>query len=98
MSDLTATSLYAGRRRRNSILMGLAVAATAFGIGWLVMILGVLLWNGFAGLGPAVFTEMTPSPGSAGGLLNPIAGSLFHTAIAVILGTPIGVLAATYMA
>jgi phosphate transport system permease protein len=45
-----------------------------------------------------VFTEMTPPPGSAGGLLNPIAGSLVMTTIAVLIGTPLGVLAGTYMA
>jgi phosphate transport system permease protein len=45
-----------------------------------------------------VFTEMTPPPGAAGGLLNPIIGSLVMTVIAVVLGTPLGVLAGTYLA
>jgi phosphate transport system permease protein len=76
----------------------LAFAATAVGLGWLVLILGSLLWNGFSGLSLAVFTEMTPPPGSAGGLLNPIFGSLILTVIAVAIGTPIGILAGTYMA
>jgi len=98
MASQTATPLYAKRRRRNVITMGLAFAATAFGLSWLVLILGVLLWNGFAGLSFAVFTEMTPPPGAAGGLLNPIMGSLIMTAIAVALGTPLGILAGTYMA
>ena len=91
-------NLYAARRRRNHIAQGLAVAATAFGLGWLVLILGVLLWEGFSGLSIAVFTEMTPPPGSAGGLLNPIMGSLILTGLAVLLGTPLGILAGTYMA
>jgi phosphate transport system permease protein len=78
--------------------MGLAYAATAFGLSWLVLILGVLLWEGFSGLSVAVFTEMTPPPGAAGGLLNPIIGSLVMTVIAVVLGTPLGVLAGTYLA
>jgi phosphate transport system permease protein len=90
--------IYNARRRKNAITMGLSLAATAFGLGWLVMILGVLLWNGFSGLSLRVFTEMTPPPGSAGGLLNPIMGSLVLTAIAVAIGTPIGVLAGTYLA
>ena len=98
MASQTATPLYAKRRRRNAISMGLALAATAFGLSWLVLILGVLLWNGFAGLSLAVFTEMTPPPGAAGGLLNPIMGSLIMTTIAVALGTPLGILAGTYMA
>ena len=78
--------------------MGLSLAATLFGLGWLVMILGALLWEGFNGLSVAVFTEMTPPPGSAGGLLNPIIGSLILTILAVLIGTPIGILAGTYMA
>src|SRR5438477_8675505 len=90
--------LYAGRRRRNNLMMGLACAATLFGLGWLVLILGVLVWEGFSGLSLQVFTEMTPPPGAAGGLLNPIIGSLILTAIAVAIGTPIGILAGTYMA
>ena len=54
----------------------MACAATLFGLGWLVLILGVLLWEGFSGLSLQVFTEMTPPPGADGGLLNPIIGSL----------------------
>jgi phosphate transport system permease protein len=91
-------ALYAGRRRRNAIMMTLSLAATAIGLGWLVLILGVLLWEGFSGLSLAVFTEMTPPPGSDGGLLNPIVGSLILTVLAVIIGTPVGILAGTYMA
>jgi len=90
--------LYAARRRRNAIMMGLSLAATALGLGWLVLILGVLLWEGFSGLSLAVFTEMTPPPGADGGLLNPIIGSLILTVLAVAIGTPVGILAGTYMA
>jgi phosphate transport system permease protein len=92
------TPLYNRRRRRNALAMGLSWAATAFGLGWLVLILGVLFWEGFSGLSLAVFTEMTPPPGSAGGLLNPIVGSLVMTILAVLIGTPIGILAGTYLA
>ena len=92
------SSIYAGRRRRNGIAIGLSWAATAFGLGWLVLILAVLIWNGLSGLSWAVFTEMTPPPGSAGGLLNAIVGSLIMTFLAVLFGTPIGILAGTYMA
>ncbi|MBI3703589.1 MAG: phosphate ABC transporter permease PstA [Rhizobiales bacterium] len=98
MAARTVTALYARRRLRNGLTMGLAYAATGFGLSWLVLILGVLLYNGFSGLSLAVFTEMTPPPGAAGGLLNPIMGSLVMTAIAVALGTPLGILAGTYMA
>ena len=91
-------SLYAARRRRNTIAMSFSVAATAFGLGWLVLILGVLVWQGLGGLSLKVFTEMTPPPGQDGGLLNPIIGSLILTTLAVIIGTPLGILAGTYMA
>jgi phosphate transport system permease protein len=91
-------ALYAARRRRNAVMMTLSLGATAIGLGWLVLILSVLLWEGFSGLSLAVFTEMTPPPGSDGGLLNPIVGSLILTVLAVIIGTPIGMLAGTYMA
>ena len=98
MAHSINSGLYAARQRNNSIAKILALAATLFGLGWLVLILGVLLWNGFGGLSVAVFTEMTPPPGQAGGLLNPIMGSLVLTALAVVIGTPVGVLAGTYLA
>ncbi len=89
---------YGRRRRRNVITMALSVAATAFGAAWLVAILFTLLWNGVAGLSLSVFTTMTPPPGSAGGLANAIVGSLILTVFGVVIGTPIGILAGTYMA
>ena len=98
MNSQTDTPLYRSRRRRNVTTMGLAYGATFFGLSWLVLILAVLFWKGFGGLSIAVFTEMTPPPGAAGGLLNPIMGSLIMTTIAVLLGTPLGILAGTYMA
>jgi phosphate transport system permease protein len=98
MPSLTNNPLRGRRRRRNAIAKGLALAATAFGLGWLVLILGVLLYEGVGGLSLAVFTQDTPPPGSAGGLLNAIAGSLVMTILAVLIGTPIGLLAGTYLA
>jgi phosphate transport system permease protein len=92
------TPRYAARRRRNSIAMGLAVAATAFGLGWLVLILGALLWEGFRGLTFLFFTQFPPPRGPPGGLLNPIIGSLILTGLGVVIGTPLGILAGTYMA
>jgi len=91
-------AIYDSRRRRNRVAKVMAVGATVFGLAWLVLILAVLLWEGFSGLSLAVFTQMTPPPGSAGGLLNPIVGSLIMTVIAVAIGTPLGILAGTYMA
>jgi phosphate transport system permease protein len=91
-------SLYRARRRRNGVVTVAAIAATAVGLAWLAIILGVLLRQGFGGLSVRVFTEMTPPPGSSGGLLNAIVGSLIMTGLAVVIGTPVGILAGTYMA
>ena len=86
------------RQRGNHIATALAVGAAVFGLSWLVLILTVLVVKGVGGLSLAVFTEMTPPPGGAGGLLNPIIGSLILTILAVVFGTPLGILAGTYMA
>jgi phosphate transport system permease protein len=91
-------SHYSKRLLRNRIWLGLSVAAAVFGLSWLVLILAVLVAKGVGGLSLAVFTEMTPPPGGDGGLLNAIVGSLIMTVLAVIFGTPIGILAGTYMA
>jgi phosphate transport system permease protein len=91
-------TLYRRRRVRNFVVMGLSLAATVIGLGWLALILGALVWEAFLGLSLSVFTEMTPPPGASGGLLNPIVGSLIMTVIAVVIGTPLGMLAGTYMA
>jgi phosphate transport system permease protein len=91
-------SLYAARRRSNSIATSMAWGAALFGLAWLLMILVSLVYEGVRGLSLAVFTQMTPPPGSDGGLLNAIAGSLVMTAIGVAIGTPLGMLAGTYLA
>jgi phosphate transport system permease protein len=98
MASVAATPRYHRRQWRNRLATTLAIGAAAFGLTWLVLILLVLVVKGVGGLSLAVFTEMTPPPGSAGGLLNPIVGSLLLTVLAVIFGTPLGILAGTYMA
>jgi len=92
------TALYNSRRRRNSVAMVASVTATVIGLAWLALILGALFIEGFSGLSLKVFTENTPPPGNDGGLLNAIVGSLIATILAVAIGTPIGILAGTYMA
>ncbi|HEY8871785.1 MAG TPA: phosphate ABC transporter permease PstA [Stellaceae bacterium] len=90
--------LYARRRMVNIVVMALSTAATALGLLWLVLVLWTLLANGIGALGPALFTRMTPPPGSSGGLLNAIFGSVLMTAIATLIGTPTGILAGTFLA
>ncbi|MGB3537614.1 MAG: phosphate ABC transporter permease PstA [Mesorhizobium sp.] len=91
-------SLHRRRKARNAVMMTLCVTAAGIGLAWLALILGALVYKGTAGLSLSVFTEMTPPPGDAGGLLNAIFGSVVMTVIAVAVGTPIGILAGTYMA
>ena len=74
------------------------MVATAIGLALLCAILWTLLSRGFGALSLAVFTQMTPAPGSAGGLLNAIFGSLVMTALGILIGAPIGLLAGTYLA
>ncbi|MBV9522977.1 MAG: phosphate ABC transporter permease PstA [Alphaproteobacteria bacterium] len=92
------TALYARRRRRNAVVIGLAMAATATGLAWLALILYALLSNGLAAIGPDLFAKMTPPPGSTGGLLNAIAGSAILTAVGTAAGAPVGILAGTFLA
>jgi phosphate transport system permease protein len=89
---------YLRRKAASQIVMALCWVATLIGLSALAVILGTLVAKGISGLNLAVFTEMTPPPGSDGGLLNPIFGSLIMTALGVAIGTPIGILAGTYMA
>jgi phosphate transport system permease protein len=91
-------AIYDTRRRRGKFYIGLCYVAVAVGLGCLAIILGTLLFEGFRGISLAVFTQMTPPPGSGGGLLNAITGSLIMTFLGVALGTPLGMLAGTYMA
>lgn len=90
--------LYRRRRMSNTTSLVLASAATAFGLFWLAWILITTLVNGAAALNLKLFTEMTPPPGSEGGLLNAFYGSLVMILVAVVLGTPIGIAAGTYVA
>jgi phosphate transport system permease protein len=91
-------TLYGQRRIVNYLILSLSLAATAAGLLVLFLILGALLWNGVPALKGTLFTEMTPPPGSQGGLLNPIFGSVVITAAATALGTPIGILTGTFLA
>ena len=89
-----------GRRRAlvNRVVKTLCVAATLTGMVLLASILITLLWNGASGLALSVFTNTTKPPGSNGGLLNAIVGTLIQTAVGTIIGTPIGLMVGTYLA
>ncbi len=86
------------RKLVNKVALALSLAAMAFGLFWLAWILVTVLNLGLGGLSLSLFTEMTPPPGSAGGLANAIAGSLLMCGLATLVGTPVGVLAGVYLA
>ena len=91
-------NLYTRRRFTNALGLTVSVLAMAFGLFWLCWILWTLLDHGLPALTSDVFTKMTPPPGSSGGLWNAIFGSLMMTVGGTLLGTPIGILAGTYLA
>jgi phosphate transport system permease protein len=91
-------NLYTRRRIINAVGLTISVLAMLFGLFWLCWILITLLDKGLPALTPVVFAQMTPPPGSSGGLLNAIAGSLIMTLVGTLIGTPIGILAGTYLA
>ena len=89
---------YTRRRLINHLVVGLSLGATAFGLLFLVFVLGTLLTNGVSALSPTLLAQATPPPGSKGGLINAIFGSLTMTFIATLIGTPTGILAGTFLA
>lgn len=95
---IVSRALYFRRRAANAVFIGLSIAAAIFGLVWLAFILEALLSQGFAALSPMLFTQSTPPPGQPGGLLNAILGSVLMSVAAVGLGTPLGLLAGTYLA
>ncbi len=91
--------LYRARKRANSLLLGVSVLALAFGLFWLAWILGTLFYEGGTALARAtLYYEMTPPPGVDGGLANAIFGSAFIVIVGTLLGTPVGILAGTWLA
>jgi len=90
--------LYLRRRIVNGFNLGISMLAVVFALFFLVWILFTLLSKGLGGIALDTFTKMTPPPGSQGGLLNAIAGSLLMVLTATLIGTPIGVMAGTYLA
>lgn len=91
-------SLYGRRRLVNALTMSIAVLAMLFGLFWLGWILWTLLVQGLPGMTSTIFTQTTPPPGSQGGLANAIWGSIMMTSLATLIGTPVGILAGTYLA
>jgi phosphate transport system permease protein len=92
------STLYRKRLFVNRFNLVMSLATMAFGMFFLLWILGVLFWQGFSALSPTLFTEMTPPPGSAGGLANAIFGSVVIVFVATFISTPIGILAGIYLA
>lgn len=99
MSNISMqNSRYRFRHRFNQVMVVFATLALAFGLFWLLWILYTLFSRGFSALGVEMFTQMTPPPGSSGGLVNAIFGSVMMAGMGTLIGTPIGILAGTYLA
>ncbi len=96
--DRETSGRYRKRLFVNRFNLVMSLATMAFGMAFLLWILSVLFANGFAALAPTLFTQMTPPPGAAGGLLNAIFGSIVIVGVATFVSTPIGILAGIYMA
>ena len=90
--------VYRRRQRFNRVLLALSGATVVFGLFWLCWLLLTLFLKGGSALSFTLLTESTPPPGADGGLLNAIIGSVMMAAVATLVGTPIGVLAGTYLA
>jgi len=86
------------RKFKNGAFLVLSSIATLMGLACLAAILWTLLSHGLAGMSWHLFTEMTPPPGAQGGLLNALYGSAAMTVLGILIGSPIGVLAGTYLA
>ena len=86
------------RKATNGAFLVLSLVATLTGLACLAAILWTLLAHGIAGMSWHLFSEMTPPPGSEGGLLNALYGSAIMTLLGILIGSPIGVLAGTYLA
>ena len=93
-----AKRVYRARRRLNALNMTMSAMGMGFGLFWLAWILVTLLSYGFEALSWSLLTQPTPPPGSDGGLANAIVGSLLMAGTATLIGTPVGVLAGTYLA
>ncbi|MCX7384274.1 MAG: phosphate ABC transporter permease PstA [Alphaproteobacteria bacterium] len=89
-----------GRRRHrvDAVFRTLALAATLVGLIFLTSIIITLLWRGLESMSITVFTDVTRPPGSHGGLLNAIVGTLIQTTLGTVIGAPIGLLVGTYLA
>lgn len=92
------TGRYLRRRLINGMNLSMSVLGTLFGLFWLAWLLWTLLSHGLRWLDLSLFAQNTPPPVAAGGIANAIIGSLLITLVGVAVGTPIGILAATWLA
>lgn len=94
----TSNRVYRSRSRFNKFMLLLSCLTLAFGLFWLSWIILTLLVKGAEALSFTLFTQPTPPPGGDGGLLNAIVGSVMMAFMGTLIGTPIGILAGTFLA
>ena len=92
-----ADRLYARRRFGNGLAIALGILTACFGLFFLGWILWTLASKAVGGIDWALFTRMTPPPMQEGGLLNAFFGSAVLCAMAIAIGTPLGVAAGTWL-
>lgn len=90
--------VYRRRRILNRIMLTVSLGTLVFGLFWLFWIILTLLTKGAPALSYTLFTEITPPPGQTGGLINAIFGSVVMAGVGTLIGTPVGILAGTYLA
>jgi phosphate transport system permease protein len=98
LTNVVSDRLYRNRRIKNATAIVLSGLSAAFGLFWLIWILWTTFTTGLAAMKPELFTQMTPPPGADGGLANALFGSLVMSVVAILIGTPIGVAAGTFLA
>ena len=94
---MTAASPRLSRRVAQYAFLVFCWLATALALIALAAILWSLVRQGVGGLNLDVFTKSTPAPGSQGGLLNAIVGSVAMCLAAMIGAGFVGVLAGTWL-
>ena len=92
-----ATTQRLSRRVSEGVFLVFCWVATAVALLALTAIMWTLLRQGIGGLDLNIFTKSTPAPGSEGGLLNAILGSLMMCATAMVGAVFVGVFAGTWL-
>ncbi len=94
-----AEKLYRRRTLLNRVAIVMSCVAALFGLFFLAWILWTTISKGIGGINWALFTQITPPPmETGGGLANAFFGSMIMCLLAILIGTPLGIAAGTWLA